>query len=119
MNKLFIEEVNNEIKQYTYYLGKLLKDTRKKRGITIRGLQELSGTSTTVISDFENYEYLPSLYILHKTFKALGINILGEEFKCNKNVDAVENYLMGLGLSNKSAKEVKSFIEFKIQEGKR
>lgn len=57
-------------------LGKLLKSSREKRALTIRGLEEKSGVSNALISQIETgYVKNPGFWTVAKLARALGITM--------------------------------------------
>ncbi|WP_185973860.1 helix-turn-helix domain-containing protein [Brevibacillus sp. LEMMJ03] len=54
--------------------GQYLRSLRKKRGLTIRQLEDVSGVSNSYISQIEKGEKLPSPDILRKLHEHLGVS---------------------------------------------
>ena len=50
-----------------------IKEVRRKNGISIRKLSEMTGISKTYLSDLENNHYNPSIYILCLIAVHLGV----------------------------------------------
>ena len=55
-------------------LGDLLRNKREDLGYTQDDVSKLVGCSRASIAKFEAGQYLPSLFLCHKLFKALHLN---------------------------------------------
>ena len=56
-------------------VAEIIKAKRKEKQLTLREMFDLSGVSTTVLSDLENKQYLPRLEVVFRLFTALGISV--------------------------------------------
>ena len=56
-------------------VAEIIKAKRKEKQLTLREMFDLSGVSTTVLSDLENKQYLPKLEVVLRVFTALGISV--------------------------------------------
>lgn len=56
-------------------LGKLIKSTRKKLGVTQKQLSEIVGLSRNYVSDIENGRYTPSVETMSKIAIYLNIDL--------------------------------------------
>lgn len=65
-------------------IGQIIKELRISRGLTIRGLDRISGVSFTNIGKLERGEYNPSVNVLNKLLEALGAEFIIRE-KITKN----------------------------------
>lgn len=65
-------------------IGQIIKELRISRGLTIRGLDRISGVSFTNIGKLERGEYNPSVNVLNKLLEALGAEFIIRE-KTNKD----------------------------------
>lgn len=82
-------------------IGERLKRVRKQRGLTQAKLAELSGVTTTMISNMENGKSMVGVYTLLDILKVLqvGIEEIFPEYSNVSNVDEKElvNFKLQLG----------------------
>ena len=73
-------------------LRKILKEYRKKKGLTQKQLGEIVGVSTSTIAKYENGDLEPNLKVLSKLAKALDIN-MNDLFFSENFIETFEKYV--------------------------
>lgn len=61
-------------------IGNMVREERKKQGLTVRQLAEISGVSASHISNLENGRYEPSIIVQVKLSEALGVTLVDKTF---------------------------------------
>ncbi|USK44099.1 helix-turn-helix domain-containing protein [Cytobacillus oceanisediminis] len=82
-------------------IGRIIKQTRKNKKLTLRGLEQVSGVSYSQISKIERNENKPSDQTIYKLFTALGLDTSlwqNTERHSNKETD-IQSYTRFLVLS--------------------
>jgi len=63
-----------------------LREIRKNKKMSVRKLSEISGVSKTHIDNIEIQKRIPTICVLHKLAKALGVR-MEDLFSCEDNPD--------------------------------
>lgn len=67
---------NKELRgEFTKRLGERMKELRKQKGLTQQGLAEKTSLHLTYISHLELGKYHPTVFVLWKISKALGVSM--------------------------------------------
>jgi DNA-binding XRE family transcriptional regulator len=61
--------------QFTKKLAKRVRQLREEKGMSQEELAEEAGLYRTYVGHIENGRYSPSIYVIYKIGKALGLNI--------------------------------------------
>lgn len=100
-------------------IGKNIKKTRKKQELTQKSLAERANISRSYLADVENDRYNPSIDVLNKIAKALGVTgqqLLKDNIDEKDDIDKMEEDLQILfnkiqKISSKDRKKLLQLIE--------
>ncbi|NFQ83940.1 helix-turn-helix transcriptional regulator [Clostridium sporogenes] len=100
-------------------IGENIKKTRKKQGLTQKSLAEKANISRSYLADVENNRYNPSIDVLNKIAKSLGITaqqLLKDNIDEKDDIDKMEEDLQILfnkiqKISPKDRKKLLQLIE--------
>ena len=119
-------EALDHIQNMAVEFGKIVKEKRKAKGLSMKVLSELSGVSLTAVVDLENGRYMPRVDILLKIGDVLDIapSSIYPQIISGKGVSyeaptikSLGDMILKEGLSVQDTKEVLEFIQFKKWAG--
>ena len=107
-------EASEKVNKLCAAMGNLIKQEREKKGLSIRKLASISGSSSALISDFENGNRLPLTETLIKFAIILEIPF-NKLFGISENSQPnLENSLFMMGLKRDDVEDVLEFVRFKL-----
>ena len=128
------EDVKKQVKRYEKEIlkqvGVFIYNQRKKRGVTIKDLNIMTGVGTAVISDLENTKSMPRIETLLRICEVLDISfsdlfdhmklgtvrtddncVLVTDYSMNK-YDKLSSFVAGLDYTKEEVADIVSYIKY-------